>query len=149
MRAVVQRVREARVRVGDGVVGEIGTGLLALIGVARDDGPGDVAYIAARIRDLRVFEDADGKMNLALSEVGGAILAVSQITLYGDCRKGRRPSFDRAAGSDAGRLLFDAVVGELRAGGSRVETGTYQAHMLVESVNDGPVTILLDSRKEL
>jgi D-tyrosyl-tRNA(Tyr) deacylase len=148
MRAVVQRVREARVRVDGAVEGEIGEGLLALVGVARDDGPGDVAYVAAKIRDLRVFEDSDGKMNLPVSEVGGAILAVSQITLYGDCRKGRRPSFDRAAGPAAGRLLFDAVVGELRAGGVRVETGTYQARMRVELVNDGPVTMLIDSRKE-
>ena len=148
MRAVVQRVREARVRVDGAVVGEIGEGLLALVGVARDDGPADIAYVAARIRGLRLFEDGDGKMNLPLGEVGGAILAVSQITLYGDCRKGRRPSFDRAAAPEAGRLLFDAVVGELRAGGIRVETGTYQAHMRVELVNDGPVTMLVDSRKE-
>jgi D-tyrosyl-tRNA(Tyr) deacylase len=148
MRAVVQRVREARVSVDGAVVGEVGEGLLALVGVARDDGPADVAYVAAKIRDLRVFEDSAGKMNLSLSEVGGAILAVSQITLYGDCRKGRRPSFDRAAGPDAGRLLFDAVVGELRSSGVRVETGTYQAHMRVELVNDGPVTMLIDSRKE-
>jgi D-tyrosyl-tRNA(Tyr) deacylase len=148
MRAVVQRVREARVRVDGAVVGEIGEGLLALVGVAKDDGPADVAYVAAKIRDLRVFDDSDGRMNLPLSEAGGAILAVSQITLYGDCRKGRRPSFDRAASPGTGRLLFDAVVGELRAGGIRVETGTYQAHMRVELVNDGPVTMLVDSRKE-
>lgn len=148
MRAVIQRVREARVRVGDAVVGEIGPGLLILIGVASDDGPSDVAYVAARIQGLRVFEDHEGKMNRPLGDTGGAVLAVPQITLYGDCRKGRRPSFDRAAGPEAGRVLFDAVVRVLRAGGVRVETGTYQARMLVELVNDGPVTILLDSRKE-
>jgi D-tyrosyl-tRNA(Tyr) deacylase len=148
MRAVVQRVSEARVRVDAAVVGAIGRGLLAFVGVASDDGPADVAYVAARIGGLRVFEDGNGKMNLSLSEAGGAILAVSQVTLYGDCRKGRRPSFDRAAGPDAGRVLFDAVVGELRAGGAQVETGTFQARMHVELVNDGPVTLLIDSRKE-
>lgn len=147
MRAVVQRVSEARVRVGGAVVGEIGRGILALVGVAKDDGPADVAYIAGKIRDLRVFEDDQGKMNRPLSDVGGSVLAVSQITLYGDCRKGRRPSFDHAAGPDTGRVLFDAVVHELRAGGLHVETGTYQAQMAVELVNDGPVTILVDSRK--
>lgn len=148
MRAVVQRVREARVRVDGRIVGEIGPGLLALVGAAKDDGPEDVAYLAQKVRDLRIFDDAGGKMNLALSDVGGAILAVSQFTLYGDARRGRRPSFDRAAGADAGRVLFDAFVLELRGLGATVETGTYQAHMAVELVNDGPVTILLDSRKE-
>jgi D-tyrosyl-tRNA(Tyr) deacylase len=147
MRAVIQRVSEARVRVGGAAVGEIGRGFLVLIGVAKDDGPADVAYIAGKVRDLRVFEDDQGKMNRPLGDVGGSVLAVSQITLYGDCRKGRRPSFDHAAGPDAGRTLFDAVVHELRARGLRVETGTYQAHMAVELVNDGPVTILVDSRK--
>ena len=148
MRAVLQRVREARVRVDGRVVGEIGPGTLALVGVAKDDGPEDVAYLAAKIRDVRIFEDADGKMNLALADAGGSILAVSQFTLYGDMRRGRRPSFDRAAGADAGRLLFDTLVLELRSTGLRVATGVFQAHMEVELVNDGPVTILLDSRKE-
>jgi D-tyrosyl-tRNA(Tyr) deacylase len=148
MRAVVQRVREARVRVDGRVVGDIGPGLLALVGIARDDGPEDVAYLAAKIRDLRIFDDADGKMNLALSDAGGSILAVSQFTLYGDVRRGRRPSFDRAAGADVGRVLFEALVLELRSTGLPVATGVFQAHMDVELVNDGPVTILLDSRKE-
>jgi D-tyrosyl-tRNA(Tyr) deacylase len=147
MRAVVQRVRSARVLVDGQVVGEIGRGMLALIGVAKDDGPADLAYLASKMRDLRIFEDEAGKMNLALVEVGGAMLAVSQITLYGDCRRGRRPSFDAAAGADQGRLLFDALVRELRDSGVHVATGAYQAHMAVELVNDGPVTILLDSRK--
>jgi D-tyrosyl-tRNA(Tyr) deacylase len=147
MRAVVQRVTRARVLVDGQVVGEIARGVLAFVGVARDDGPGDVAYIAAKIRDLRVFEDENGKMNLALSAVGGAVLAVSQFTLYGDCRKGRRPSFDHAAAADPGRLLFDAVVSDLRGSGVHVETGTFQAHMLVDIAKDGPVTILLDSRR--
>ena len=148
MRAVVQRVRRARVLVGTESVGEIGAGLLALIGVAGDDGPADVAYVAGKIRDLRVFEDEQGKMNRSLTDVGGAVLAVSQFTLYGDARKGRRPSFDRAAPAETGRVLFDAVVAELRAAGLAVQTGTYRAHMQVDLVNDGPVTILLDSRRD-
>jgi D-aminoacyl-tRNA deacylase len=148
MRAVVQRVREARVRVGGAVVGEIGRGLLVLVGVARDDGPEDATYLAPKIRDLRIFDDAGGKMNLAVADVGGSILAVSQFTLYGDARRGRRPSFDRAAAADAGRLLFDTLLLGLRSTGLPVETGVFQAHMEVELVNDGPVTILLDSRRE-
>ena len=147
MRAVIQRVSRARVVVGDAAVGAIGAGFVALIGVARDDGPADVAYVAGKIRDLRVFEDGQGKMNRSLAEAGGSVLAVSQFTLCGDVRKGRRPSFDQAAPADTGRLLFDAVVAELRASGVGVETGTYRAHMQVELVNDGPVTILVDSRK--
>jgi D-tyrosyl-tRNA(Tyr) deacylase len=147
MRAVIQRVSQARVRIGGEVSGEIGQGFLVLVGVSREDGPGDVAYMAGKIRDLRVFDDENGKMNRALADVGGSVLVVSQFTLLGDARKGRRPSFDRAAGAESGRLLFDAVVSDLRAGGLRVETGVYQAHMAVELVNDGPVTILLDSRK--
>ena len=147
MRAVLQRVSRARVLVGADTVGEIGTGLLALIGVAADDGPEDVKYLAAKIRELRVFDDEGGKMNRALADLGGSVLAVSQFTLYGDTRKGRRPSFDRAAPAEVGRLLFDAVVAELRAAGVRVETGTYRAHMQVDLVNDGPVTILVDSRR--
>ena len=147
MRAVIQRVSRARVVVGDATVGAIGAGFVALIGVARDDGPADVAYVAGKVRDLRVFEDGQGKMNRSLAEAGGSVLAVSQFTLCGDVRKGRRPSFDQAAPADTGRLLFDAVVAELRASGVGVETGTYRAHMQVELVNDGPVTILVDSRK--
>jgi len=147
MRAVIQRVSRARVVVGDETVGAIGPGLLALVGAARDDGPADVAYVAAKIRDLRIFEDDQGRMNRSLAEAGGSVLAVSQFTVYGDVRKGRRPSFDRAAPADAGQTLFDGVVADLRASGVRVETGTYRAHMQVELVNDGPVTILIDSRK--
>ena len=147
MRAVIQRVSRARVLVGGETVGEIGPGLLALIGVAADDGPADVAHVAAKIRELRVFEDDEGKMNLALADAGGSVLAVSQFTLYGDTRKGRRPSFDRAASAEAGRALFDAVVARLRDAGVTVETGTYRAHMQVDLVNDGPVTILIDSQK--
>ena len=148
MRTVIQRVSRARVLVGEDIVGEIGAGLLALIGVAGDDGPADVAYVAGKIRDLRIFDDEQGKMNRCVAEVGGSVLAVSQFTLYGDTRKGRRPSFDRAAPADAGRVLFDAVVTELRAAGLAVHTGTYRAHMRVDLVNDGPVTILVDSRRD-
>ncbi len=147
MRAVVQRVRSARVLVEGETVGEIGVGLVALIGVGRDDGPAEVAYIASKIREMRIFPDAEGKLNRSLTEAGGAVLAVSQFTLYGDCRKGRRPSFDQAARPDTGRLLFDEVVRVLRESGVAVATGTFQAHMMVELVNDGPVTILLDSEK--
>ncbi len=147
MRAVIQRVSRARVVVGGETVGEIGPGFLALVGVAADDGPADVAYVASKIRDLRIFEDQDGKMNRALADAGGSVLAVSQFTLYGDARKGRRPSFDRAAPAEAGRALFDAVVADLRRAGVTVETGTYRAHMQVELVNDGPVTILIDSQR--
>jgi D-tyrosyl-tRNA(Tyr) deacylase len=129
-------------------VGEIGAGLLVLIGVAGDDGPADVAYVAGKIRELRIFEDDQGKMNRSLDALGGSVLAVSQFTLYGDARKGRRPSFDRAAPAEPGRVIFDAVVADLRGTGVTVETGTYRAHMQVELVNDGPVTVLLDSRKE-
>jgi D-tyrosyl-tRNA(Tyr) deacylase len=147
VRAVLQRVARARVTVDNVEVGAIGPGLLALIGVAADDGPEDVRQVAAKIRDLRIFEDEQGKMNRSLGDVGGAVLAVSQFTLYGDTRKGRRPSFDRAAPADTGRVLFDALIAGLREAGVLVETGTFRAHMQVELVNDGPVTILIDSRK--
>ncbi len=148
MRAVVQRTTSARVMVDGVTVGEIGLGLLVLIGVGREDGPADVQYIASKVRELRVFPDDEGKMNRSLVEAGGSILAVSQFTLYGDCRKGRRPSFIDAAAPEVGRLLFDEVVRVLRESGVTVATGTFQTHMLVELVNDGPVTILIDSRKE-
>jgi len=148
VRAVVQRVSRARVLVAGNTVGAIGAGLLALVGVAGDDGPADVAYVAGKIRDLRVFDDEQGKMNRSVVDIGGSVLAVSQFTLYGDARKGRRPSFDRAAPAETGRVLFEAVVAELRTAGLAVETGTYRAHMRVELVNDGPVTILVDSRRE-
>ena len=145
MRIVVQRVREAHVEVDGAVVGRIGQGLLVLLGVGRDDGPEDVQYIAGKIRDLRIFEDDAGKMNRSVQEAGGAVLLVSQFTLYGDVRKGRRPSFDAAARPDVGRALYEDVVRELRAMGVPVETGTFQAMMQVHLVNDGPVTIVLDS----
>lgn len=147
MRAVLQRVRSASVSVDGVEVSRIGPGLLALIGVGRDDGPEDGRYIAQKTVELRVFEDQAGKMNRSLADAGGAVLAVSQFTLYGDTRKGRRPSFDAAAPAEIGRVLFDDTVRQMRDLGARVETGVFQAHMVVSLENDGPVTILLDSRK--
>jgi D-tyrosyl-tRNA(Tyr) deacylase len=147
MRAVVQRVRRARVVVDGTVAGDIGQGLLVLLGVGSGDGPPDVQYIAAKIRDLRVFADDDGRMNRSVVESGGAVLVVSQFTLQGDCRKGRRPSFDGAATPELARALYEDVVRTLRDGGLPVATGVFQAHMDVELLNDGPVTLLLDSTK--
>ena len=147
MRIVVQRVREAHVEVQGTVVGRIGHGLLVLLGVGRGDGPADVEYIAGKIRDLRVFEDDAGKMNRSVGDVGGSVLLVSQFTLYGDVRKGRRPSFDAAAPPDVGRALYEDVVRAVRQSGLAVETGTFQAMMRVHLVNDGPVTIVLDSNR--
>ncbi len=149
MRAVVQRVRSARVVVNGEVVGAIDRGLLVLVGVARDDGPADVEYVASKVRDLRIFDDEAGKMNRSVGEAGGAVLVVSQFTLYGDCRKGRRPSFDAAAPAALARALYEDLVRRLREDAAlRVETGAFQARMAVELVNDGPVTVLLDSRRQ-
>jgi len=147
MRAVVQRVSAATVRVGDRLVGRIGPGILAFVGVANEDGPADVQYIASKIRELRIFPDDEGKMNRSVGEAGGAVLVVSQFTLQADCRKGRRPSFDGAARPSLAQALYESVVHTLRDQGLRVETGEFQADMDVELVNDGPVTLLLDSRK--
>jgi D-aminoacyl-tRNA deacylase len=147
MRAVVQRVSRARVVVDGRVTGEIGAGLVVLLGVGREDSPGAAAYLAEKIAHLRIFEDADGKMNRSLIEAGGAALVVSQFTLYGDVRRGRRPGFDRAARPLEANALYETFLVELRAHGVRVETGVFQAHMTVELANEGPVTILLDSEK--
>ena len=147
MRAVLQRVTRASVRVGGETVGEIGSGLVVLLGVAREDEEADALYLVEKVLNLRVFEDAEGRMNLSLAEAGGALLAVSQFTLYGDVRKGRRPSWFDAAPPELARPLYEFFVAEARARGARVETGSFQAMMEVELVNDGPVTILLDSRK--
>ena len=147
MRVVIQRVASARVRVGEQVVGEIGRGLLVLVSVAPADGPKDIEYIAGKLRDIRIFEDDQGKMNRSVVEVGGALLLVSQFTLHGDVRKGRRPSFDGAAPPQLARQMYEDVVRVLRGQGLRVETGAFGAHMMVELVNDGPVTILLDSER--
>ena len=149
MRAVLQRVSRARVTVGDRTTGEIGPGLLALVGVEQGDGIDDVAYVAGKIRDVRVFEDEQQKMNRSVADAGGAVLVVSQFTLCGDVRKGRRPSFDTAAPPETARALYEAVVTSLRDAGLTVRTGEFRALMQVELVNDGPVTILLDSRRRL
>jgi D-tyrosyl-tRNA(Tyr) deacylase len=149
VRAVVQRVSQARVRVGDRVAGEIARGLLVLVGVGRDDAVADVQYVAGKIRDIRVFEGDAGKpMDRTVVEVGGAVLVVSQFTLYGDIRKGRRPSFDAAAPPEMARALYEDLVRELRAVPLPVATGEFQAMMDVELVNDGPVTILIDSKRQ-
>ena len=149
MRAVVQRVSSARVRVGDRTTGEIAGGLLVLVGVGRDDGTADVQYLAGKILDMRVFDGEAGKPHdRSVVDVGGGILLVSQFTLYGDLRKGRRPSFDAAAPPDTARRAYDDLVRELRAAPVQVATGEFQAMMHVELVNDGPVTILLDSRRQ-
>jgi D-tyrosyl-tRNA(Tyr) deacylase len=147
MRAVVQRVSRASVKVGSETVGQIEKGLLVLLGVAQDDTEGDADYLADKVVGMRIFEDADEKMNLAVTEVGGAILAVSQFTLYGDMRRGKRPSFDAAARPEQARRLYEYFVEKIRAAGVRCETGKFQAMMEVELVNDGPVTIMIDSRK--
>jgi len=147
MRGVVQRVHRARVTVGAETAGEIGAGLLLFVGVANDDGPADVEYIASKTRELRIFADGEGRMNRSIAEAGGSILVVSQFTLQGDCRKGRRPSFDGAAPGPLARALYEDVVRRLRDSGLSVSTGVFQADMDVELVNHGPVTVLLDSRK--
>ena len=148
MRAVVQRVSSARVRIDDRVAGEIDRGLLILIGVGRDDTADDVGYVVRKVLELRVFEGEDGKpMDRSVVEIGGAVLVVSQFTLYGDVRRGRRPSFDQAARPEDARALYEDFVRELRAAHALVATGEFQAMMQVELVNDGPVTVLVDSKK--
>ena len=147
MRAVVQRVTSARVAVDSRVVAAIEHGLLVLVGIARDDDATDTAYLANKIVGLRVFEDADHRFNRSVRDVEGAVLLVSQFTLYGDCRRGRRPSFDQAAPPVEARAVYAGLTDAVRAHGVSVQTGEFQAHMAVESVNDGPVTILLDSGK--
>jgi D-tyrosyl-tRNA(Tyr) deacylase len=148
MRAVVQRVSRASVKVGDDVTGEIERGLLVLLGVAREDTEADADYLAEKIAGLRIFEDDAGKMNLSEMDVGGAVLAVSQFTLFGDVRRGKRPSFDAAARPERARELYDYFVGQVRGLGLRCETGRFQEMMEVELINSGPVTILVDSKRE-
>jgi len=147
MRAVVQRVSEASVSVDGQVAGRIERGLLVYLGVAVGDGPADMEYIVSKVRGLRIFEDADGKMNRSVEDVGGAVLLVSQFTLSGDARNGRRPSFITAEAPEVARARFDATLAAMRATGLTVAAGVFQAHMHVASVNDGPVTILLDSTR--
>jgi D-aminoacyl-tRNA deacylase len=145
MRAVIQRVDRASVRVGEEVVGQIGRGLLVLLGVMRSDGGAEADWMADKLSALRIFENDLGKFDRSLAEVDGELLMVSQFTLYGETRKGRRPSFSRAAAPELAQSLYDRVVQRARSAGLRVETGRFGAHMKVELINDGPVTLILDS----
>jgi D-tyrosyl-tRNA(Tyr) deacylase len=146
MKAVLQRVTRASVAVEGKIAGEIGGGLLVLLGVAKTDTPADADFLAQKVLHLRMFEDEQGKMNRSVIDSGGALLVVSQFTLYGDCRKGRRPSFDDAAGAEQARALYESFVAQTRTAGLHVETGVFQAHMEVSLVNDGPVTLIVESR---
>ncbi len=148
MRAVVQRVKRAEVRVGEEVVGQIGTGVVILLGVNKQDTEEVGDMLAEKIANLRIFDDAEGKMNKSLLEAGGQAFCVSQFTLYGDCRKGRRPSYTQAAPPDLALPLYESFVNSLRARGVSTETGRFRAMMDVELVNDGPVTLLLDSDRQ-
>jgi len=145
MRAVVQRVSQAKVEVDATVSGEIGPGLLVLLGVTKSDTSSDADFLVEKITNLRIFPDDAGKMNRSLLDTGGALLVVSQFTLYGDCRKGRRPSFDSAAPAEQARALYEYFVSVARGTGMKVETGVFQADMAVSLVNDGPVTLIVDS----
>ncbi len=148
MRAIIQRVKEARVEVEGEVVGRIGEGMLILLGAGKDDTEEDARYLAEKILTLRIFEDTEGKMNLSVTDTGGGVLVVSQFTLYGDCRKGRRPSFDKAAPPELAERLYELFVSEIRERGVKVETGRFRAMMDVHLVNWGPVTLMLDSKRE-
>jgi D-aminoacyl-tRNA deacylase len=148
MRAVVQRVTKANVRVDNEVTGQIGSGLVVLLGIGRDDTERDVIYLADKIVNLRIFDDENGKMNISLLDIKGQLLAVSQFTLYGDCRKGKRPGYDKAARPEIAERLYNDFVERCKSYDLNVETGKFQAMMLVELQNDGPVTILIDSNKE-
>lgn len=147
MRAIVQRVSRASVKVDGETVGQIGAGLLVLLGVGQEDTEQDADYLVEKITGLRIFEDIDGKMNRSVIDEGGAILAVSQFTLFGDVRRGKRPSFDAAARPEQAKKLYEYFVSKVRAAGVRCETGTFQAMMKVELANEGPVTIMVDSKK--
>ena len=148
MRAVVQRVKSASVKVDGELVSEIGAGALIFLGVSHDDTTTELEYIANKVANLRIFEDAEGKMNCSLLETGGAALVVSQFTLYGDCRKGRRPSFINAARPEAANVLYEEFITALEKLNIPTQGGTFQAMMDVELINDGPVTLLLDSDKQ-
>jgi D-tyrosyl-tRNA(Tyr) deacylase len=148
MRACIQRVTEAKVTVAGEVVGQIGAGLAVLVGVAHADTPQEVAWMAEKLVELRIFEDADGKMNLSLRDIGGALLLISQFTLLGECRKGRRPSFIAAAPPELAERLYLDLAAAIASRGVKVETGRFRANMQVALVNDGPVTLLLDSQRD-
>lgn len=148
MRAVVQRVKKSKVTVEDRITGEINKGLMVLLGVGQGDSETDLEYLVEKIINLRIFEDNNGKMNLSLLDVGGELLVVSQFTLYGDCRKGRRPSYDKAARPETAKALYESFVEKCKNYGISTQTGIFQAEMLVDISNDGPVTLLLDSKRE-
>jgi len=147
MRALIQRVTEAKVSVDESTIGSIRKGLLAFVGISRTDTTLDADYVLGKLLGLRIFPDDDGKMNRSVEEAGGALLLVSQFTLYGDCRKGRRPSFDNAAPPEQALALYNYIVESARRGPVRVETGVFQAHMRVHLINDGPVTIWIESER--
>jgi D-tyrosyl-tRNA(Tyr) deacylase len=147
MRAVIQRVAQARIMIGGREHSRIGRGILVLLGVEKGDGEADAAFLARKITELRIFEDAEGKMNRSITDAGGAVLAVSQFTLAADCRRGRRPSFDNAAPQEEARQLYESFIAAIRAAGVAVESGVFQAMMDVELINQGPVTFVLDSGK--
>ncbi|MGI9534611.1 MAG: D-aminoacyl-tRNA deacylase [Thermodesulfobacteriota bacterium] len=147
MRAVVQRVNSADVEVGESVVGKINKGLLILLGISRDDNEDDVEYLTGKILKLRVFDDEDGKMNLNVVDSGGSLLVVSQFTLYGDCRKGNRPSYEKAADPDHAKPLYELFINNLENSGIIVEKGLFGANMQVNLINSGPVTLILESKK--
>lgn len=148
MRAVIQRVSKASVAVNGQVVGQIKHGLLVFLGVGKGDGQSDIDFLAGKITNLRIFPDADGKMNQSVKDIGGGVLLVSQFTLFGDCRKGRRPDFTAAGQPETAKTLYEQMIATIRAKGVRVETGIFAAHMDIDSTNDGPVTLLLDSKKQ-
>jgi D-tyrosyl-tRNA(Tyr) deacylase len=147
MRAVIQRVKSAEVYVDGRLAGKIGNGLLVFVGVGKGDGEDDISYLSAKLPDLRIFEDPSGKFNLSLQEIKGEILVVSQFTLYGDCRKGRRPSFTEAEEPTIAKSLYERLILKLKGQDIPVQTGEFQAKMEVHLINDGPVTLLLDSKK--
>jgi D-tyrosyl-tRNA(Tyr) deacylase len=147
MRAVIQRVKNARVEVNGACVGSIGKGLLVYLGIHHADGPDDVDYVTDKIASLRLFEDEGEKMNLSIQELDGEVLLISQFTLYGDCRKGRRPSFSAAAPPEKAQILYERVIEKCRERGLKIQTGVFREMMEVKSVNDGPVTLLLDSAR--
>lgn len=148
MRVIVQRVVKGKVTVGERTVGEIGKGCVLLLGIGKEDEARDIAYLVEKIMNLRIFEDETGKMNISLLDIRGELLVVSQFTLYGDCRKGKRPSYDKAARPEVARELYESFVRHCKEYGIKVETGEFQAMMKVEIHNDGPVTLLLDSKRE-